>query len=163
MSGTPTVTATKRPKPDDAAIHTHVPLRTFSPIKVPRIAAPVSVIKTDSQFDAFADSQTATPLNVFHAYLSRQDVRRTGLTILLLIAELVGLGKRVARPHSLISCSNMLYRQVLVILLACFLWQYFVGHFATAGAFLLVFAIFMPRVAKLATSPVREPKTGAVV
>jgi hypothetical protein len=29
-----------------------------------------------------------------------------------------------------------------------FFWQLFVGHFATAGVFLLLFAIFMPNFAK---------------
>ena len=40
---------------------------------------------------------------------------------------------------------RLLSRPFLLIFLVCFLWQFFVGHFATAGAFLLFFAVLMPR------------------
>ena len=37
-----------------------------------------------------------------------------------------------------------LYMPFVLIFLVCFIWQFFVGHFATAGAFLLLYAIFVP-------------------
>ena len=46
---------------------------------------------------------------------------------------------------------RLLSRPFLLIFLVCFLWQFFVGHFATAGAFLLLYAIFVPKRQKART------------
>ena len=40
---------------------------------------------------------------------------------------------------------RILYRPFVLLFLVCFIWQFFVGHFATAGAFLLLYAIFVPK------------------
>ena len=40
---------------------------------------------------------------------------------------------------------RLLYRPFVLFFLCMFIWQFFVGHFATAGAFLLLYAIFVPK------------------
>lgn len=40
---------------------------------------------------------------------------------------------------------KVLYRPFVLFFLCGFLWEFFTGHFATAGAFLLLYAIFVPK------------------
>ena len=55
-------------------------------------------------------------------------------------------GSTVVVSHGpVIGFYRLLYRPFLLFFLIGFLWEFFSLHFATAGAFLLFFAVLMPR------------------
>ena len=55
---------------------------------------------------------------------------------------------RVISHGPIVALGRLLVPVWLSMLAIGFFWQLFVGHFATAGVFLLLFGIFMPNLAK---------------
>ncbi len=62
---------------------------------------------------------------------------------------------RVVSHCPIVVLDLLLVPMWLAMLAISFFWQLFVGHFATAGVFLLLFGIFMPNFAKLRKAAAR--------